>query len=59
MENASKHCTPSNKIDHYMEHIVPGFNEHVKGLQTIACHDYIDWRSAGKSRFRGICLSTN
>ena len=25
LENASKHCIPSNKIDYYKEHIVPGF----------------------------------
>ena len=48
MENASKHCIPSNKIDYiyYKEHVVPGFNEHVKELHTIARHDYIAWRSA-------------
>ena len=46
LENASKHCIPSNKIDYYKEHIVPGFNEHVKELHTIARHEYIAWRSA-------------
>ena len=30
LENASKHCIPSNKVDFYKEHIVPGFNEHVR-----------------------------
>ena len=59
LENASKHCIPSNKIDFYKEHIVPGFNEHVKELHTIARHDYIAWRSAGKPRFGEICLSMN
>ena len=59
MENASKHCIPSDKIDFYKEHIVPGFNEHVKELHTIARHDYIAWRSAGKPRFGEICLSMN
>ena len=58
-KNASKHCIPSNKIDYYKEHIVPGFNEHVKELHTIARHEYIAWRSAGKPRFGGICLSMN
>ena len=46
LENASKHCIPSNKIDYYKEHIVPGFNEHVK--EHHARHEYIAWRSAGK-----------
>ena len=59
LENASKHCIPSNKIDYYKEHIVPGFNEHVKELHTIARHEYIAWRSAGNPRFGGICLSMN
>ena len=59
MENASKHCIPSNKIDYYKEHIVPGFNEHVKELHTMSRHEYIAWRSAGKPRFGGICLSMN
>ena len=59
MDNASKHCIPSNKIDYYKEHIVPGFNEHVKKFHTIARHEYIAWRSAGKPRFGGICLSLN
>ena len=59
LENASKHCISSNKIDYYKEHIVPGFNEHVKELHTIARHEYIAWRSAGKPRFGGICLSMN
>ena len=59
LENASKHCIPSNKIDYYKEHIVPGFNEHVKELHTIARHEYTAWRSAGKPRFGGICLSMN
>ena len=54
LENASKHCIPSNKIDYYKEHIVPGFNEHVNELYTIARHEYIAWRSAGKPRFGGI-----
>ena len=56
LENASKHCIRSSKIDYYKEHIVPGFNEHVN---TIARHEYIAWRSAGKPRFGGICLSMN
>ena len=38
---------------------MPGFNEHVKELHTIVCHEYIAWRSAGKPRFGGICLSMN
>ena len=59
LENTSKRCIPSNKIDYYKEHIVPGFNEHVKELHTIARHEYIAWRSAGKPRFGGICLSMN
>ena len=59
LENASKHCIPSNKVDFYKEHIVPGFNEHVKELHTIARHDYIAWTSAGKPRFGEICLSMN
>ena len=56
---------PANIVHHQIRLIiiwniiVRGFNEHVKELHTIACHDYIDWRSAGKSRFRGICLLTN
>ena len=33
--------------------------EHVKELHTIARHDYIAWRSAGKPRFGEICLSMN
>ena len=41
LENASKHCIPSKKIDYYKEHIVPGFNKHVKELHTIARHEYI------------------
>ena len=60
MENASKHCIPSNKVDFYKEHIVHGFNiEHVKELHTTARHDYNAWRSAGKPRFGEICLSMN
>ena len=59
LEIASKHYTPSNKFDFYKEHIVPGFNEHVKELHTIARHDYIAWRNAGKPRFEEICLSMN
>ena len=59
LENASKRCIPSNKIDYYKEHVVPGFIEHMKELHTIARHDYIAWRSVGKPRFGGICLSMN
>ena len=59
MENVSKYCIPSNKIDFYKDHIVPGFNEHVNELHTIARHDYIAWRSAGKPRFGEIRLSMN
>ena len=59
LENARKHCIPLNKVDFYKEHIVPRFNEHVKELHTIARHDYIAWRSAGKPRFGEICLSTS
>ena len=60
LENASKHCIPSNKIGYYKKNIVPGFNEHVKERHTITLHDYnIAWRSAGKPRFGGICLSMN
>ena len=56
---ASKDCIPSSKIDYYKEHIVPGFNEHVKELHTFARHDYITWKSAGKPRFGEICFSMN
>ena len=38
---------------------MPGFNEHLKELHTIASHDYIAWKSDGKPRFGGICLSMN
>ena len=38
---------------------MPGFNEHVNELHTIARHDYIAWRSAGKPRCGEICLSMN
>ena len=54
-----KKYIPSSKIDYYREHIVPGYNEHVKELHAIARHDFVMWRSAGKSRFREICLSMN
>ena len=56
---ASKKCIPSSKIDCYREHIVPGFNEHVKEFHDIARHDFVMWRSAGKPRFGEICLSMN
>ena len=48
LHTASKKCIPSSKIDCYKEHIVPGFNEHVKELHDIARHDFVMWRSAGK-----------
>ena len=51
-----KKCISSSKIDCYKEHIVPGFNEHVKELHNIARHDFVMWRSAGKPRFGEICL---
>ena len=41
LENASPHCITSSEIDFYKEHIVPGLNEHVKNLHTIARHDCI------------------
>ena len=46
-------------VDLYIEHIVLGFNEHVKELHTIARPDYNAWRSSGKPRFGEICLSMN
>ena len=59
LHTASKKCIPSSKIDCYKEHIVPGFNEHVKEFHDIARHDFVVWRSAGKPRFGEICLSMN
>ena len=59
LDNASKACIPSSKVDYYKEHIVPGFNEHVKELHTFARHDYITWKSADKPRFGEICFSMN
>ena len=59
MHTASKKCIPSSKIDCYKEHIVPGFNEHVKELHDIARHEFVMWRAAGKPRFGEICLSMN
>ena len=59
LDSASKDCIPSSKVDYYKEHIVPGFNEHVKELHTFARHDYITWKSAGKPRFGEICFSMN
>ena len=59
LHTASKKCIPSSKIDCYKEHIVSGFNEHVKELHYIARHDFVMWRSAGKPRFGEICLSMN
>ena len=59
LDSASKNCIPSSKVDYYKEHIVPGFNEHVKELHTFARHDYITWKSAGKPRFGEICFSMN
>ena len=59
LHTVSKKCIPSSKIDCYKEHIVPGFNEHVKELHDIARHDFVMWRSAGKPRFGEICLSMN
>ena len=55
LENASKHCIPSNNIDYYKNifNTVPCFNEHVKELDTIARHDYIAWRSASQPHFGG------
>ena len=59
LDNASKDCIPSSKVDYYKEHIVPGFNENVKELHTFARHDYITWKSAGKPRFGELCFSMN
>ena len=59
LHTASKRCISSSKIDCYKEHIVPGFNEHVKELRDIARHDFVMWRSAGKPRFGETCLSLN
>ena len=59
LHTSGKTCIPSSKIDCYKEHIVPGFNEHVKELYDIARHDFVMWRSAGKPRFGEICLSIN
>ena len=59
LHTARKNCIPSSKIDCYKEHIVPGFNEHVKERHDIARHDFAMWRSAGKPRFGEICLSMN
>ena len=56
LDNASKACIPSSKVDYYKEHIVPGFNEHVKELHTFARHDYITWKTADKPRFGEICF---
>ena len=41
LENASKDCIPSSKIDSYRSITVPGFNEFVKELHTFPRHDYI------------------
>ena len=59
LDTASEKCMPSSKINYYKEHIVPGYNEHVKELHAIARHDFDMWRSAGKSRPGEICLSMN
>ena len=50
-DTASKKYIPSSKIDYYREHIVPGYNEHVKEPHAIARHDFVMGRSAGKLRF--------
>ena len=44
---------------YYREHIVPGYNEHVKEFHAIARHGFVMWRSAGEPRFGEICLSMN
>ena len=59
LDTASEKCMPSNKIGYYKEHIVPVFNKHLKELHDFARHDFVMWRSAGKPRFREICLSMN
>ena len=59
MDTASKKYIPFSKIDYYREHIVPGYNEHVKELHAIARHDFVMWRSAGKLLFGKICLAMN
>ena len=41
LDAASKKCIQSSKIDYYKEHIVPGYNEHVKELHVIARHDFV------------------
>ena len=51
LDNASKHCVASSKIDYYQEHIVSCFTEHVKELYDIVYHDFVTQRSDGEPRF--------
>ena len=57
MDNASKYCIPSSIINYYTDHIVRGFNNHVKELHDIACHHFVEWKSPCKPRFGKGCLS--
>ena len=40
-DKTSKKGIPSSNIDYYREHIVYGFNKHVKELHDIARHDIV------------------
>ena len=41
LDKTRKICLPLRRINYYKDHIVPGFNEHVKELHDIARHDFV------------------
>ena len=54
------HCSsldsiPSSKSSDCRNYIVPGFNDYVKDLHSVARSDYVVWRDAGKPRSGTPC----
>ena len=54
------HCSsldsiPSSKSSDCRSYIVPGFNDYVKDLHSVARSDYVVWRDAGKPRSGTPC----
>ena len=48
-------CIPSSKPNNNHDYIVPGFNDYVKDLHSVARTDYVAWRYAGKPRSGSRC----
>ena len=55
LQCSSLDSIPSSKSSDCRSYIVPGFNDYVKDLHSVARSDYVIWRDAGKPRSGTPC----